>query len=110
MQTLARIIALTAVVFTFVAFRWICWRLACEGRRLSWRLAPAMPLIVSFLMLVVFSGPDIFTRKFWHDDRDPILAVITFVACYVIAMIPCGVLVWFYREKAKRRTAENERR
>ena len=101
MDTITRVLALAGIVIAFIVMRDRCRSCIAHSRKPSPWLMPGTSALASLLMLLVLYGTDIFGRRFWDDDTMPVLAVIAFVLCFVISLIPSVAVVAFYRGRER---------
>jgi hypothetical protein len=101
--------ALIAVLagIAFVITRVICRRRAPQTRPPSFLLAIAGAFGAALVMMLILYGRDLFTRRFWHDERMIILVPMFFGVLMVVSLIPALLVVWYSRKRFKDEHAED---
>lgn len=98
MDALIRVLFLAACVFLFIIMTAACRRRVAHKQRPSFWFAVALAVSVAILTLPVLYGMDLFTSRFWSDDRMAVLAAIAFGLNAVISLIALAGIVLFYRK------------
>jgi len=99
MDMLALIAVLVGIAFVFT--RLVCRRPVGQSRRPSFLLAIAGAFCTALVMVFIFYGGDLFTRRFWDDGKAPmvILVPVLFGICLVVSLIPALLIVRHYRKR-----------
>jgi drug/metabolite transporter (DMT)-like permease len=94
---LIAVLAGIAFVFTKVA----CRRRSAVRRQPSFFQAFVGAFCAAVIMVFIFYGRDLFTRRFWDDGKAPmiILVPLLFGVCLVVSLIPALLVVWHYRKR-----------
>ena len=94
---LIAVLAGIAIVFTKVA----CRRRSTVRRQPSFSLAFVGAFCAALIMVLIFYGRDLFTRRFWDDGKAPmiILVAMLFGVCFVVSLVPALLVVWHYRKR-----------
>lgn len=96
-------IALIAVLagMAFVFTRLVCRRPVARSRPPSFLFAVVGAFCTSLVMVLIFYGRDLFTRRFWDDGKAPmvILVPVLFGVCLVVSLIPALLVVRHYRKR-----------
>jgi hypothetical protein len=95
--TLILILVGIAFVFTKVA----CRRHAAQSCQPSFLLAIAGAFCAALIMVLVFFGLDLFTRRFWVENKVPMLILVPtlFGVFMLVSVIPALLVVWHYRKR-----------
>jgi hypothetical protein len=101
-------LALTGVLagIAFVLTKVACRRRAARRRQPSFLLAIAGAFFTALIMMFVFYGRDLFSRRFWEDGTAPmtILVPIFFGVCVIVSLVPALLVVRHYRKKFRDKT------
>jgi hypothetical protein len=95
---------LVIVGIGFIVTRVLSRRSMATGHRPSAYNAAVGALITGFVMAVIVYGPDLFTRRFWHDAKAPmvLLVPLVVVVCTFIALIAATAVIMFQQKRTRK--------
>ena len=99
MDMFALIAVLAGIAFVFT--RLVSRRSIRQSREPSFLLAIFGAFCTALVMVLIFYGRDLFTRRFWDGGKAPmiILVPILFGVCFVVSLIPALLVVRHHRKR-----------
>ena len=79
----------------------VCRQSLAKHRFPSFFLAVIAALCTAFIMVLIFYGQALFTRRFWDDDKMIILVPMAFTFSAFVGLIPASLVVVHHRKRFK---------